>query len=90
MMNYSYAINVNIPNGEGKIRITRQGGIYFHDEFNQLSEEIWEQTGYIINDNEGNCDFDTDSVRDGFISITPVLSDRTNVVVFEKIKDVCK
>lgn len=82
--------NVNIPNGEGKIRITRQGGIYFHDEFNQLSEEIWEQTGYIINDNEGNCDFDTDSVRDGFISITPVLSDRTNVVVFEKIKDVCK
>lgn len=82
--------NVNIPEGDGEIRITKQGGIYFKDEFKYLGNDIWEQTGYIINDNEGDPELDTDTVRDGFISITPVLSGRTNMPVFEEIKDICK
>ena len=82
--------NVNIPDGEGEIRITRQGGIYFHDDFVYTGNDIWEQTGYIINDNEGDATLDTDSVRDGFISITPLLSDRTNMPVYEKIKGLSK
>ena len=82
--------NVNIPEGDGEIRITKQGGIYFKDEFRYLGDDIWEQTGYIINDNEGDPELDTDAVRDGFISITPVLSGRTNMPVFEEIKKICK
>ena len=82
--------NVNLPNAHGKIRLTRQGGVYFHDEFTYLGDDIWEQGGYIIEKNEGNPDFDTDSVRDGFVSITPLVSDRTNVAVFNEIKDICK
>ena len=82
--------NVNIPNTDGKIRITKQGGIYFHDEFKYLGDDMWEQTGYIINDNEGDPNLDTDSVRDGFISITPLVSGRTNMAVFEEIKKICK
>ena len=82
--------NVNLPNAHGEIRITRQGGIYFHDEFNYLGDDIWEQGGYIVEDNEGDPTLDTDSVRDGFVSITPVLSGRTNMSVFEEIKDICK
>lgn len=82
--------NVNIPDGEGKIRVTRQGGIYFHDDFVSRGNDIWEQTGYIINDNEGDEGLDTDSVRDGFISVTPLLSDRTNMPVYEKIRHLCK
>ena len=81
--------NVNIPEGEGKIRITRQGGIYFHDDFDYLGNDMWQPTGYIINENEGNPEYDTDAVRDGFISITPLLGDRTNMPVYEKIKDLC-
>ena len=82
--------NVNIPDGEGEIRVTKQGGIYFHDEFKYLGDDIWEQTGYIVNDNDGDPTLDTDSVRDGFISITPLVSGRTNMSVFEEIKDICK
>lgn len=82
--------NVNLPNADGRIKITRQGGIYFHDEINYLGNDIWEQTGYIIQDKEGDPLTDTDAVRDGFISITPVLSDRTNAAVFEEIKNICK
>lgn len=82
--------NVNIPNTDGQIRITKQGGIYFHDEFKYLGNDIWEQTGYIVSENEGDPELDTDSVRDGFISITPLMSGRTNYAVFEEIKGICK
>ncbi len=82
--------NVNIPNSHGEIRITKQGEIYFHDEFRYLGDDIWEQTGYIVSENEGDSELDTDSVRDGFISITPVMSGRTNIPVFEEIKNICK
>lgn len=82
--------NVNLPNAHGEIRITKQGGIYFKDEFTYMGNDIWEQGGYIIGENEGDPELDTDSVRDGFVSITPLVSGRTNLTVFEKIKTICK
>ena len=82
--------NVNLPASHGKIRITKQGGIYFHDEFIYLGDNMWEQTGYIVNENEGDVELDTDSVRDGFVSITPLSNGRTNFRVFDKIKNICK
>ena len=78
--------NVNLPNAHGEVRITKQGGVYFHDEFTYLGDDIWEQGGYIVQTNEGDPDLDTDSVRDGFVSITPLVSGRTNMDVFNKIK----
>ena len=82
--------NVNLPNDHGEIRITKQGGVYFHDEFTYLGNDIWEQGGYIEEINEGDPDLDTDSVRDGFVSITPLINGRTNIEVFNKIKKNCK
>lgn len=82
--------NVNLPGAYGDIRITKQGGIYFFDEFTYTGNDMWEQGGYIIDEKEGNDELDTDSIRDGFISITPLVSGRTNIDVFEKIKHICK
>ncbi len=82
--------NVNIPNSHGKIRITKQGGIYFFDEFNYIGNDMWEQGGYIVSENEGDESLDTDSIRDGFVSITPLVNGRTNYAVYEKIKNICK
>ena len=90
LLNESMLYNVNLPNAHGEIRVTRQGGIYFKDEFKYLGDDIWEQGGYIISENQGDPELDTDSVRDGFVSITPLISDRTNTLAFEKIKNVCK
>ncbi len=90
LLEESMLYNVNLPNSHGEIRITKQGGVYFHDEFKYLGGDIWEQGGYIIEENEGDDRLDTDSVRDGFVSITPLVSDRTNHLAFEKIKDLCK
>ena len=78
--------NINIPDSPKGIRITRQGGIYFSDEFVHLEGDMYEQTGGIVAENEGNPEFDTDSVRDGYISITPLMAERTNFHVFDKLK----
>lgn len=77
--------NVNIPEGDGEIFITRQGGIYFRDEFFYRGNNIWEQGGQVINENEGDPTTDTDTVRDGHISITPLVSGRTNMDVFNQL-----
>lgn len=90
LLDESMLYNVNLPNAHGEIRITKQGGVYFHDEFTYLGDDIWEQGGYIIQDNEGDDTLDTDSVRDGFVSITPLASGRTNYPAFKRIKDICK
>ena len=90
LLDESLLYNVNLPNAHGEIRITKQGGIYFKDEYKYLGDDMWEQTGYIIGDNEGDPELDTDSVRDGYVSITPLVSGRTNTVAFEKIKHICK
>lgn len=82
--------NVNLPASHGEIRITKQGGIYFCDEFTYIGDDIWEQGGCIVQENEGDPDTDTDSVRDGFVSITPLISGRTNMDAFDKIKKICK
>ena len=90
LLKESLLYNVNLPNAHGKIRITRQGGIYFKDEYKYLGNDMWEQGGYIIGENEGDPELDTDSVRDGYVSITPLNSDRTNAPAFDKIKNMCK
>ncbi len=82
--------NVNLPDAHGEIRVTKQGGVYFHDEYKYLGDDMWEQGGHIIMENEGDDELDTDSVRDGFVSITPLVHNRTNFVAFEKIKEICK
>ena len=82
--------NVNLPNSHGEIRITKQGGIYFHDEYTYLGDDMWAQGGHIVEEKEGDEESDTDSVRDGFVSITPLVHGRTNLVAYDKIKNICK
>lgn len=81
----SMLFNVNMPDAHGEIRITKQGGIYFRDEFTYVGNDIWEQGGYIIEDREGDPTLDTDSVRDGYVSITPLIGGRTNYAAYENI-----
>ncbi len=70
--------NINIPIDAKDIYYTRQGGIYFTDEFVHIGNDMYEQTGDIVR--EGGKDFtlDTDTVRNGHISITPLMATRTN------------
>ena len=79
--------NVNIPNGDGTVKVTRQGGIYFTDEFVKREGDMYEQMGDIAPCDSDDLSFDTVAVINKLISITPLVIEKTNLEVFEKFKN---
>ena len=85
---YSSLYNVNIPLEVKGIRITRQGGAYYSDEFIPMENDIWKQVGVFVYKYDGNPELDTDSIMDGYISITPLTLERTDLQVYNQIKSI--
>lgn len=78
--------NVNIPPKAGNIRITRQGGIFYTDEFVHQGNDMYLQVGSAVHYDTLHEDLDIAAIGDGCISITPLRFERTDLDVFEKLK----
>ncbi len=80
--------NVNIPhNTTGQMRITRQGGPYYSDDFRAEGNDLYMPIGKDVYAPTTGSDFDTDCVlRDRHISLTPLTIDRTDLRAFEQTK----
>ena len=78
--------NVNIPLQYKAINVTRQGGIYFTDEFIYKGNDIYEQYGEMFKTDTHDLSFDVDSVKAGYLSITPLTAEKTNLELYEKLK----
>lgn len=79
--------NVNLPQSEPKgIRITRQGGIYFTDEFKRTSPEIYEQFGEPAKQTDLDPEADIIALNEGYISVTPLSPSRTDFAAMERLK----
>ncbi len=77
--------NVNIPRGGRNIRITRQGGPYYSDQFTFANDHAT-PCGIDVFTPCPHDDVDTDCVlRCGNISITPLTLDKTNVVLYKEL-----
>ena len=84
------AYNINIPREQGgKIRITRQGGPFYSDDFLPTAEDpdLYMPTGKCIYEYRGDPTLDTDTVlHDKCISIMPLEYCRTAMKAYEKLK----
>ena len=80
--------NINIPKGDGDIKITRQGGIYFTDAFIYKGNDMYEQAGTMVVSDSKDLTLDTDCVRNGYVTITPLLAERTNLEVFNSLLNI--
>lgn len=69
--------NVNVPPEMKGIVETRQGGPYFNDEFVDNGDGTWQQNGYCVHDNRHDVALDTDATIDGYVTITPMTTDRS-------------
>ena len=88
LFDYSDLYNVNIPEEVKGIKITKQGDGYFSDAFHQIDETTYTQYGELIADTcPDDMDRDTVAFGKGFISVTPMTKERTDLVAFEKLKD---
>jgi len=77
--------NVNIPPLACSIRITRQGGPYFSDDFVPQNPDFYRPVGKCVHVNKGELTIDTDAVISGHISVTPLQLDRTSLTLYEKL-----
>ena len=80
--------NINIAKKAGDFRITRQGGPYFSDDFRSDPDDMFHPMGKDVFQDTGSLELDTDAVlRDGCISIMPLTICRTDIPVFEKLRE---
>lgn len=78
--------NINIPASPKGIRITRQGGPYYSDDFFAQENHMYLPRGKDIFAPADSFERDTDAVlRGGFISIMPLSTDRTDLAVYRRL-----
>ena len=78
--------NINVPENPKGILFTRQGGPYYRDHFTDLGDGTYIQQGYCVYDGSRDLRFDTDAVMNGYISVTPLTTERTDLAAYEIIK----
>ena len=79
-----YNVNV-VPGGKG-IRITRQGGPFYSDEFLPEGNDMYMPTGKFVYQNPNNLTLDCDCVMSGYTSIMPLSINRADMAVYEELK----
>ena len=78
-----YNVNV-VPDAKG-IRITRQGGHFYSDDFIHEGNDMYMPHGKRVYENQNDLTLDTDCVMNGYISIMPLTIDRADVDVYRQL-----
>ena len=88
LYDYNDLYNVNIPPMPSGFGITKQGGMFFHDSFIHHEGLLYVQSGEILQDCGNDPTTDINTVRAGKISVCPLAATRTEMSVFEKLKNI--
>ena len=78
--------NVNIPPVSDGFRFTRQGGIFYTDEFVPQGNDMYQQVGGPVFYENLSPEWDITAVRDGLISLTPLSSTLTDLALYDRLK----
>lgn len=77
--------NVNIPPQPDSIRITRQGGVYYTDDYQYIGDDLYKACGKCVYEDNGDPTLDTNTVMHSHISICPITFDKTDLTVFHAL-----
>ncbi len=87
LLNKGDLFNINIPKETKGFKITKQGGEFYTDEFVDCGDGTVLQTGEPVVREFNDLSLDIDAVKNGYVSITPITACKTDLKVFENIKD---
>ena len=79
--------NINIPANPKEILITRQGGPYYSDRFPAIGNDMYRPEGYPIWEDSNDNTLDTDAALHGYISVTPLTTNKTNMEVYRRLAE---
>ena len=77
--------NINIPADPKQIRFTRQGGPYYTDDFPPVGNDLYRPVGRSIWQDSQDDTLDTDATLHGYISVTPLTTNKTNMDLFHEL-----
>jgi len=79
--------NVNIPGEPKGIRITRQGGPYFSDDFLPEENDMYHPRGKDVWQDRQDDTLDTDATLHGHLTITPLTVNKTDMELFRRLTE---
>ena len=79
------AYNINIPENPKGIKITRQGGMYYSDGFDNVEGDMYRAAGKCVYVPSNDLTLDTDATISGYISIMPLTMNVTEMDVFNRL-----
>ncbi len=79
--------NINIPPEPKGIKITHQGKIYYSDAFYEVGDGIYKVQGECTYTPGDDLTLDTDAVMNGYISITPLTTNVTDMQVYKRLTE---
>ena len=79
--------NVNIPPQPKGIRVTRQGGPFYIDLFEPQGNDLYLPVGKCVHEHKRDLTIDADATIEGYITITPLTINRTDMAVYQQLKD---
>ena len=79
--------NINIPANPKKILFTHQGGPYYSDRFPAIGNDMYRPEGYPIWEDSNDNTLDTDATLHGYISVTPLTTNKTNMEVYRRLAE---
>ena len=85
LFRYNRLYNVNMPASPKGVRITRQGGPYFSDDFPSIGNDLYKPMGKPVWEDSCDDTLDTDATLHGYITITPMTINRTDWEVYRRL-----
>ena len=86
LMKKNSLYNINIPIHHKGIRITRMGERYYVEGFLPQGNDMYILTYEETEPDSDDNSIDINAAMSGYISVTPLTLDRTNIPVFEELK----
>lgn len=77
--------NVNVVPAAKGIRITRQGGHFYSDDFVHQGNDLYMPVGKCVYENRNDLTLDSDCVMSGYISIMPLTIDRADMNIYQQL-----
>ncbi len=86
LFDHADLLNVNFPATPSQgISITRQGGMFYSDEFVHCGNDMYMQVGEPVKSESDDRSIDINAVRGGYVSVTPLTAVKTDLVAYDKL-----
>ena len=86
LLEHANLLNINFPTDKiNGICVTKQGGMFYTDEFVSCGDDMYMQVGEPLESDSADLSIDISAIRNGYISVTPLTSVKTDMIAYDKI-----